>query len=439
MFSTVRTGEKRSVKQIAGQATVACVLLVACGVIVYRYWANFAEYNSVFKTDIPLDLWIYLRGGERLITGEALYSGNIIFDLPFTYPPFSGLLFSWLGVLDDIVVTVLWHTMSIVCTLVVLWLCFARLGVKMTPAFAIILPALAAFFLLGTEPMHATLFWGQVNILLMLLVCLDFLPSRYRLPGVGVGLAAGIKLTPAFFGLLFLVQRRWAAAFGSFVTFLVTVAVGFVAVPDAKAFWTDAMFSSDRVGDHSNPGAQSIKSVLVRDFGIESGAVWLALALVTVALVVWAAWLAVQRDNVPIAIGLVGLGACLVSPFSWYHHWVWILPLGVAILVGVNQAAARVMPAQLAGLVSCLVLFLVMVPFAATNIEPIVGKPRAALYVYAGLALIIGYILYAKVFAHLAAKGAATSDAKSDADSDATGDAKSASQSAEPVSGEPLR
>ena len=146
-----------------------------------------------------------------------------------------------------------------------------------------------------------------------------------------------------------------------------------------------------------------------------------------------------QRDNLPLAVGFVGLGACLVSPFSWYHHWVWILPLGVAILVGVNQAAARVMPAQLAGLVSCLVLFLVMVPFAATNIEPIVGKPRAALYVYAGLALIIGYILYAKVFAHLAAKGAATSDAKSDADSDATGDAKSASQSAEPVPGEPLR
>ena len=168
-------------------------------------------------------------------------------------------------------------------------------------------------------------------------------------------------------------QRRWVAALGSIVTFLVTVVVGWLAVPDAKAFWTDAMFSSDRVGDHSNPGAQSIKSVLVRDFGIESGAVWLVLALVTVALVAWAAWLAVQRDNLPLAVGFVGLGACLVSPFSWYHHWVWIVPLGVAILVGVNRATARVMPAQLAGLVSCLALFLVMVPFSAVNIEPIVG------------------------------------------------------------------
>ena len=393
----METGEKRSVKQFVGQATVAGALLVALVVFVYRYWANFEEYNSVFKTDIPLDLWIYLRGGERVIAGEDLYSGFLIFDLPFTYPPFSGLLFAFLSVLDDITVTVLWHTMSILGTLLVLWLCFVRLGVKMTPVFAVILPALAAFFLLGTEPMHATLFWGQVNILLMVLVCLDFLTGKYRLPGIGVGLAAGIKLTPAFFGLLFLVQRRWVAALGSIVTFLVTVVVGWLAVPDAKAFWTDAMFSSDRVGDHSNPGAQSIKSVLVRDFGIESGAVWLVLALVTVALVAWAAWLAVQRDNLPLAVGFVGLGACLVSPFSWYHHWVWIVPLGVAILVGVNRAAARVMPAQLAGLVSCLALFLVMVPFSAVNIEPIVGQLRSSLYVYTGLALIIGYIIYAQI------------------------------------------
>ena len=393
----METGEKRSVKQFAGQATVAGALLVALVVFVYRYWANFEEYNSVFKTDIPLDLWIYLRGGERVIAGEDLYSGFLIFDLPFTYPPFSGLLFAFLSVLDDITVTVLWHTMSILGTLLVLWLCFVRLGVKMTPVFAVILPALAAFFLLGTEPMHATLFWGQVNILLMVLVCLDFLTGKYRLPGIGVGLAAGIKLTPAFFGLLFLVQRRWVAALGSIVTFLVTVVVGWLAVPDAKAFWTDAMFSSDRVGDHSNPGAQSIKSVLVRDFGIESGAVWLVLALITVALVAWAAWLAVQRDNLPLAVGFVGLGACLVSPFSWYHHWVWIVPLGVAILVGVNRAAARVMPAQLAGLVSCLALFLVMVPFSAVNIEPIVGQLRSSLYVYTGLALIIGYIIYAQI------------------------------------------
>ena len=69
----------------------------------------------------------------------------------------------------------------------------------------------------------------------------------------------------------------------------------------------------------------------------------------------------------------------------------------MAILVGVNRAAARVMPAQLAGLVSCLALFLVMVPFSAVNIEPIVGQLRSSLYVYTGLALIIGYIIYAQI------------------------------------------
>ena len=31
------------------------------------------------------------------------------------------------------------------------------------------------------------------------------------------------------------------------------------------------------------------------------------------------------------AVGLVGLCTCLASPLSWTHHYVWILPLGVAV------------------------------------------------------------------------------------------------------------
>ena len=397
-------GVKKNVKQLTGRATVALSLALACFFVALRYRDNYDKLNSVFWTDVPLDLWIYMRGGERVANGEPLYTGFIINDLPFTYPPFSGMLFSWLRPLEDITVTKIWHTMSVLAAMIVVWLCFKRLKVEMTPAFVLIIPALTAFFLLGTEPLHGTLFWGQVNIMLMALVCLDFLPGKYRLPGVGVGLAAGIKLTPAFFGLLFLLQRRWWAALGSFVTFLVTAGLGFLTVSDAKDFWTDAMFSSDRVGVHSNPGAQSIKSVLVRDYGIESGGVWLVLALLTVGLVAWAAWLAVQRDDLPAAVGMVGLGACLVSPFSWYHHWVWIVPVAVSVLVGVNRAAARVLAprgGQLAGLLSVSAVLLIAAPFGATNLaggwlyEPLMGHPFSSLYVYGGLAIIIGYILHA--------------------------------------------
>lgn len=317
-------------------------LSVLVALIALRYVTNKANLHSVFQTDIPLDLWIYMRGGERVTDGVNLYEGVIYNDLPFTYPPFSGMIFAWVSAIDDHTVTAIWHTTTVMCVIAIVWLCLRRLKIDVSHlSFLLIIPLLAAFFLLGTEPLHATLFWGQINVVLMLLVCLDFLPLKYRLPGIGVGLAAGIKLTPAFFGILFLIQRRWWAALGSFLTFLVTVVLGFLVVPDAKVFWTDAIFNSSRVGDHFNPGAQSLKSVLVRNLGIESGAVWLVCVLAAIALVGVAAWLAVERDSLPMAVGVTGIGACLVSPFSWYHHWVWIVPVGLSVFVAANGAAAK--------------------------------------------------------------------------------------------------
>ncbi|WP_156112223.1 glycosyltransferase 87 family protein, partial [Prescottella defluvii] len=73
-----------------------------------------------------------------------------------------------------------------------------------------VLLAVACTFL---EPVRTTLFYGQINLVLMALVLWDV--SRAdgsRIKGVGVGIAAGIKLTPAYFVLYYLVLRKWRAA-----------------------------------------------------------------------------------------------------------------------------------------------------------------------------------------------------------------------------------
>ena len=60
-------------------------LIVVIVFALYRYWANHLGGTSVFETDIPLDLWIYLRGGERVLGGVNVYDAPIYDDLPFTY------------------------------------------------------------------------------------------------------------------------------------------------------------------------------------------------------------------------------------------------------------------------------------------------------------------------------------------------------------------
>jgi alpha-1,2-mannosyltransferase len=51
---------------------------------------------------------------------------------------------------------------------------------------------------LWTEPVTTTIWYGQINLLLLALVLWDFnLPADSRRRGIGVGLAAGLKVTPA--------------------------------------------------------------------------------------------------------------------------------------------------------------------------------------------------------------------------------------------------
>ena len=237
------------------------------------------------------------------------------------------------------------------------------------------------------------------------------------LAGVGVGIAAGLKLTPAFFVIIFLVQRRFVAAAVSAATFLATVVAGFFIVPDAGAFWRSAVFDSGRVGVHENPGAQSIRSLLVR-LGADSTLLWLALALGTTALTAFAAWFALRRGNRTVAMALTGIGACLVSPFSWFHHWVWIVPLTVAVIAGVASLidARGILPAQLGALLTAGLVFIMMLPYVSGVLWPALAYPgpwishphpvwRLA-YTGFGIAFILGYLGWARNSAISATKPA---------------------------------
>lgn len=317
-------------------------LIAAIAFCVWRYRTHDLEH--LFTTDVPTDLQVYLLGGQRVANHEPLYSGDLIPGLPFTYPPFAGVVFSWFPEATP-ALGIWWKVLSVAAMAAVIYASLQRR--RLLPTIL-----LTAFFVLATEPVHATLFFGQINLFLMALVCLDFLP-RNRLPGIGVGLAAGLKLTPAYFLLLFAVQRRWGAVCIAAFTFLCTVAVGFQAVPDAGRFWTESMFNSDRVGVADNPGAQAIRQVLAREFGIESTAVWLVLAVAVTALAAAAAHFASQRHRPALAVAFIGMASCLVSPFSWHHHWVWIVPFGVALYEAWGILA--------------LVLF--MLPYAATGVS----------------------------------------------------------------------
>lgn len=356
-------------KKLYGLPTMVTLLAALIGVIVYRF--SIYDGNSAFVWRVPLDLKIYWLAGGEVAQGADLYDNAYIGDLPFTYPPFSGTLFTWLSKLGDAPLIVLWQGGTALALFTVIMLVLRERGLKLSPAMWL-LGILLLCCTPANEPVHGTLFFGQINIFLMLLVALDILPRKRALPGIGIGLAAGMKLTPAYMGLVLLFQKRWWQAIIAILTFAVTVAIGFATIPDAADFWTDAIFKSSRVGEHTNPGAQSIRSVMVRAWGIDGGWFWLAAVAVVFVLTCLALRTAMKHRNNSAALALAGISSCLVSPFSWYHHWVWTVPLAVVVMVSVNQALGKrltgFLGAQFSGLVSVLAMCAVTMPFISAAV-----------------------------------------------------------------------
>ena len=78
-------------KKINGLATLAVGLTALVAFVLYRVFTY--EGNTPLVWRVPIDLDIYALAGKDLRDGGLLYDAAYIGKLPFTYPPFAGVLF----------------------------------------------------------------------------------------------------------------------------------------------------------------------------------------------------------------------------------------------------------------------------------------------------------------------------------------------------------
>ncbi|WP_405894117.1 glycosyltransferase 87 family protein [Streptomyces sp. NBC_01527] len=295
---------------------VAGAVLFIATVPYHRDWFDLYIYYGT------VDDWI--RHGGRIY--DYLRPGT---GYGFTYPPFAAvcmLPMLLVGRTGAVVGCVLLSAAASVLLLrgPLRELPLGRGGLVVTGCLFVVL-----------EPVRDTFSLGQVNLLLMALVYAD--GGRGRFGGVGIGLAAAFKLTPAIFiGYLLLTGRRRAAAVAT-GTALAATALGVLAAPRASwVFWTRALWDTHRVGALDYVSNQSLQGALAR---LGAGRPVWVLAVLAV-LVLWAYRVrratAVGDDEAGMA--LTGLAACLVSPVTWVHHLVWAVP-AVALLARTGRRA----------------------------------------------------------------------------------------------------
>jgi alpha-1,2-mannosyltransferase len=152
-----------------------------------------------------------------------------------------------------------------------------------------------------------------------------------------VGLATGVKLTPAASGLYFVGARRWAAVACSAVVFFGTVGVSWLIIGDeTRYYFTELLGDASRVGPIGTSFNQSWRGGISRILGYDAGYGPLVLAGIAVtAVLAVLAWRAIggAADRLG-AIVVVQLFGLLLSPISWTHHWVWLIPLMIWLLHG---------------------------------------------------------------------------------------------------------
>ncbi|MFP5282496.1 MAG: glycosyltransferase 87 family protein [Actinomycetes bacterium] len=290
-----------------------------------------------------IDLEVYVYAVKDMLAGRDIFATTTPYwNLYFIYPPIAAILMTPLAFGPYALWQVVWTAGLIWAQQSVLRRCGVPRGW--------VLGLVGVAVVLAVEPIRTTLGYGQVNTLLMALVVADLLPDapsgrgpgfgpqgpRRRIPqGALIGLAAAIKLTPALFVVFaFLVGKRRTALTG-IVSFAVFTGIGAVLLfSETLAFWGGLSGGDTRTASPVYAGNQSVLGVFFRLGGASVATTLVGLAVAgLVALLgtlVAAHWWA--RGEKVFAVAVVGLCTCLASPLSWTHHYVWILPLAVAVL-----------------------------------------------------------------------------------------------------------
>nr|WP_234784645.1 mannosyltransferase [Mycolicibacter heraklionensis] len=401
--TTLNTGATPPARSLTTRLTAWAPVLLAISIAARLAWTYLTPHGANF-----VDLHVYISGAAALAQPGALYDYVYAdqtpdFPLPFTYPPFAAVVFYPLHFLPFGLVAFLWQIGTVAALYGVVRLCQRLLGAAV-PASPLLRRAslnrrVAMLWTaagIWTEPLRSTFDYGQINVILVLAVLCAVYSRRWWVSGLLVGLAAGVKLTPAIAGVYLAGARRWAAAVFSAVVFAGTIAVSVWATGDqARRYFTELLGDAHRVGPIGTSFNQSWRGGISRILGHDAGySPPVLIAVVVTAVLAVLAWRALNSSPAgPDVLGsllVVELFGLLASPISWTHHWVWLLPLMIWLFYGPHsdRPGARILGW------GWLTLTLIGVPWLLSFFQPTIWQDGRPWYLaWAGLVYIVGALV----------------------------------------------
>ncbi|MET8356239.1 glycosyltransferase 87 family protein [Micromonospora sp. NPDC005171] len=325
-----------------GRTVRRLVALVALGAVLPALYLPGLVHNF-------FDLKIYMSAMDWWRVGHPLYDyvqpDRVQGELYFTYPPFSALLLWPFGLLRLGATVAIFTALTVLAVvLTTRWLVAPVIARHDLPrTFTLVA---AVLLVLAVESIRETITFGQINMLLVVLILADLLfavPQARRWAGVGVGLATALKLFPGIFIVYLLATRRWrAAAVASATAAAATLLAAAIAPRDSWRFWTHELWTTERVGRTDIVGNQSLFGLLSRftEPDKPDRLLWLLVVAVVSVYGLWRATRAARAGDPLTGLTLTGLVGSLASPITWTHHIYWFVP-AVVLLADAALSADR--------------------------------------------------------------------------------------------------
>ncbi len=313
----------------------------ASALIIAAYLAWFAHFPQ-------MDFQVYRMGGQHVLGGD-LYSSEITVlgrHLLFTYPPMAAILFWPFSQFSIFAGQIIWDAIDLVALTALIAVSIAaarsRSVVSSDWRTALVLLAPIGFLL---YPVRYNLALGQINVVLVLMIVADLTIGVSRqgrdLPkGVLVGTAAAIKLTPLIFIPYLVASRQWRPARNATLTFVLATGAMFALSPRASwlYFTTDA-YDVTRVGNVNRIENQTLHAAIARTHLSMPPALFDLISLIVLCVGIAVAAVAYRRSSSMLGILVCAATGLMLSPISWIHHYVWIVPALIWLVLGTDRPA----------------------------------------------------------------------------------------------------
>ncbi|MDQ0790774.1 glycosyltransferase 87 family protein [Streptomyces sp. B3I8] len=348
--------EARADRLVAWSARNA-VLLLILPLLVYATLICFDPLARNYGMDVD----VYQAAGEAVRNGDSLYEGPVT-DLNYNYTPFAALPLVAMTVVPPEALHLLWFLINMTLLVYVIATALSMIGTRLGGRILRASIGLAGL-MLWLQPVTWGMVLGQVNLVIASMVLWDGKNSPASGPhkwyrGILIGVATGIRLTPGLFIIYLLVIRRTRTALMACAGFFATVAVGFIALPHQSLWYWQGHFADvgHIDGDNHDRDVQSLAATMSRllDRDQPPAVLWLVLACLLGAAGLAVAARAYRRGHTLLGLTLCGLTAEAVAPFSWSHHWVWLVPATLMVVSWAARGSRRRLHLTVVAVLVCL-------------------------------------------------------------------------------------